>query len=235
MPGTWQVSIMVSMSLMKKKNSKFTNIAKPIRAKVDTLDRVDNCLGKLLKAVGHKRTKDQRRDRMYLIPQLILRMEELHPAITTSEVAPDMKKAFVTVYEELKYLDSLGDVKRACYSEDFKSALKILVSRAGLSFLEDTLRAEAPLPSPPPLLPPPLSPPPSSRLPPLPPPSSRPPPSPPPPPPPPSLPPLSPPPLPPPPCPTRRVRHLCLRFRHFPLAGWFPLGVFHLAVLLGTS
>ena len=59
MPGTWQVSIMVSMSLMKKKNSKFTNIAKPIRAKVETWDRVDNNFDLALKHMGYKRTNER--------------------------------------------------------------------------------------------------------------------------------------------------------------------------------
>ena len=56
MPGTWQVSIMVSMSLMKKKNSKFT---KPIRAKVETWDRVDNNFDVALKHMGYKRTNER--------------------------------------------------------------------------------------------------------------------------------------------------------------------------------
>ena len=51
MPGTWQVSIMVSMSLMKKKSSKFTNI--------ETWDRVDNNFDLALKHMGYKRTNER--------------------------------------------------------------------------------------------------------------------------------------------------------------------------------
>jgi len=143
---------MAGEHFMKKKGKKtiFTNSVAPKgvnkRATVDTLDRVDNSVAKLLKGVGHKRTKDQRRDRKFVVQQLIYCMGRLENTIknTTSELAPDKVQAFFVVYKELQDLDSMGNVKRACYSEEFKSALKILVSRAGMSFLKDTLRVTLP-------------------------------------------------------------------------------------------
>ena len=230
-----QVSIfMVSMSLMKKKNSKFTNIAKPIRAKVPTEKRMDNQLTKLLRWMGCTVGKDDSREIGILMGKLSDILGLVEKPTIEAKGQPEMLKAYHIVKEKADAVamerSIPGGKKRAMYLPEFKDSLELLLTKDGLIILRNALSAgalAADLAAAPvaaaapvtaalsnqenelaaaPVAAAPVAASPFAAAPAAAALSNH-----------------------------RRVRHMCLRVRHFPLAGWFPLGVFHLAVLLGTS
>ena len=101
-----------------------TGISKPKRKVIPTQDRTDNNFDKILKGVGHVRTKNHSRCMHYKMELMVYYLEQLRFPDQASEVG----KAYHIVYEKLKNLLSLGNVKRSSYNQEFKWALKILVS-----------------------------------------------------------------------------------------------------------
>jgi len=102
------------------------------RVKIESSDRMDNCFDKLLKAVGHIRTKHQARTVKFKVNQLVHDLGMLH----FGNILSGFMLAFLVVLKELKTLNTQANLNRALYTAEFKTSLKTLCSDQGISILK---------------------------------------------------------------------------------------------------
>ena len=102
------------------------------RVKIESSDRMDNCFDKLLKAIGHIRTKHQARTVKFKVNQLVHDLGKLH----FGNLLSGFMLAFRVVLNELKDLNTQANLNRALYTAEFKSSLKTLCSDQGISILK---------------------------------------------------------------------------------------------------
>ena len=102
------------------------------RVKIESSDRMDNCFDKLLKAIGHIRTKHQARTVKFKVNQLVHDLGKLH----FGNLLSGFMLAFCVVLNELKDLNTQANLNRALYTAEFKSSLKTLCSDQGISILK---------------------------------------------------------------------------------------------------
>jgi len=103
------------------------------RVKISSVDRQDNNMEKLMKAVGHKRTKNQDRSQKFKVNFLVNNFRKLRFANPNDS---EFMQAFRIVLNELKALNAQVNLNRAAYSDEFKSSIKILCSDQGISILK---------------------------------------------------------------------------------------------------
>ena len=112
-------------------------IVKPRRPHYGSTDRPDNCIAKLLKAMGYVRRKnssEMSRRRVTATYQMLLTyFQHLQIADWDSELAAELK----VVWRMVAYRLSQPTMARCWYTPEFKAALKVLVSEDGLSFIRD--------------------------------------------------------------------------------------------------
>eukprot|EP00321_Phaeocystis_globosa_P000020 CAMPEP_0118828598 /NCGR_PEP_ID=MMETSP1162-20130426/19000_1 /TAXON_ID=33656 /ORGANISM="Phaeocystis Sp, Strain CCMP2710" /LENGTH=230 /DNA_ID=CAMNT_0006759627 /DNA_START=57 /DNA_END=749 /DNA_ORIENTATION=+ len=106
---------------------------KSSREKIASEDRTDNSFCKLLKAVGHVRTKDQPRTIKLQVELLVDYLGKL-----SLEDFPSMLVShLITVLEWLNTINSQTNVNRRDYPLEFKVSLKALCSDEGISSVHD--------------------------------------------------------------------------------------------------
>ena len=110
-----------------------TTFKRTTRVKILSVDRQDNNMEKLMKAVGHKRTKNQDRSQKFKVNFLVNNFRKLRFANPNDS---EFMQAFRIVLNELKALNAQVNLNRAAYSDEFKSSIKILCSDQGISILK---------------------------------------------------------------------------------------------------
>ena len=110
--------------------------AKAPRAKQPKESRTDNHLTKVLQAMGHLRNKGVSRNVSYRVRWLIEHMGLLCENLSASDAASGFTKDLHTVYCGLEALREKDNVRRRGYTEEWKAALKSLISPEGYSFLQ---------------------------------------------------------------------------------------------------
>lgn len=99
------------------------------RAKIPSSDRLDNNAAIIMKNLGHKRTKHTPRDMKYIWRLLASDFEKLDLV--------NLDSRFTKVYEELQSLKNQApDIKRAAYTDEFKSCLVWMCTEQGVSILK---------------------------------------------------------------------------------------------------
>ena len=94
------------------------------RAKIPSSERLDNNAAILLKLLGHKRTNDSPRDMKSIWLLLAISFEGLD--------LPNIDSRFTKVYQELQSLKNQApNIKRAAYTDEFKSCLAWMAKGAG--------------------------------------------------------------------------------------------------------
>ena len=110
--------------------------AKAPRAKQRKESRTDNHLTKVLQAMGHLRNKGTTRNVSYRVRWLSQHMGILCENLSASDAASGFTKDLHTVYAGLEALVEKDNVRRRGYTEEWKAALKSLITPEGYSFLQ---------------------------------------------------------------------------------------------------
>ena len=120
-------------------SSRSVGIVKPKRPHYGTTDRPDNCIAKLLKAMGYvlrKGNQEMQRRRVTETYKVLLTYFQ-NLQLTSADMDSELGGHLKVVWRTAAYRLSQPTMARAYYTAEFKASLKVLVSEEGLRFICD--------------------------------------------------------------------------------------------------